>query len=294
MAEETENPEKSQTPKAGVLIREARIAAGIEAADLCASLRISTAALQALESGQYNRLPGEPYVRALLGTLARHLGLDPQKLLHVYSLETGTAPTQPSVAPYKDVSQVHVLAHRKLFIALLAVLLLALLIILARINSSGKNAAESNPAHGDSSTAVLPATDSAVEGGGLQPDSTGKLPDSSSKKTSADTGRAVTGISVPATLKAPDSTARPAAKPADALNRVKIKAIVDTAIFRAVRSHKPEMVETLTLGQQIEITHTDTIVVFQRKVKSVEVSFGDTTVVPSRKRFKFSGNKISY
>lgn len=129
MSEEMEIPEKPLTPKAGALIREARIAAGIEAADLCASLRISPAALQALESGQYSRLPGEPYVRALLGSIARHLGLDAQKLLQIYSLETGTTPAEPSVAPYQDVSQVHVLAHRKLFIGLLAVLLLALLVI---------------------------------------------------------------------------------------------------------------------------------------------------------------------
>jgi cytoskeletal protein RodZ len=310
MVEETENPEKSQAPKAGVLIREARIAAGVEAADLCASLRISSAALQALESGQYHRLPGEPYVRALLGSIARYLGLDPLKLLNVYSLETGTAPTEPSVAPYQDVSQVHVLAHRKLFIALLAILLLGLLLILAKVNSSwGKNPTSSpTSSPSDSLTVALPATDSMPVGGGLQPDSTGKVSDSSTKKSAtSDTGHVAASIDstpkptgmhkgMPPLLKAPsDSGVKPTSvKAPETLNSVKITALFDTAVFRVIRSHKTEMVEALAQGQQIEVTHSDTIIVIQRKAKSVQVSFGDTTVVPTRKRFKVMGRKLSY
>ena len=295
-----ENPETSATPRAGTLVREARLAAGVKAEDLCSSLRISTAALEAVEACQYNRLPGDPYVRALLGSIARFLGMDAQKLLRVYNHENGMATSEPSAAPYQDVSEVHLLAHRKLFIALLAVLLIALLFILAKVNSSSeKRAAQAKPAGDTLTVAIPPPSDSLPMSSALRPDSA-IAPDSAASKGKADTAKAQT-----TTAKAKADSAAMAAKPAPAtapaaptsretVNRILIKALIDSAGFHAFHKGKWYMAETLSLGQQKEISRRDTVNIILMKARSMQLNFADTTVVPMKKRFKIIGKNLIY
>jgi cytoskeletal protein RodZ len=63
--------------KVGQILKQARNSAHIEVNKICADLRISPQALEALEQGNYHLLPGDPYIRALLGSMSRYLGLDP-------------------------------------------------------------------------------------------------------------------------------------------------------------------------------------------------------------------------
>ena len=206
MEESSENTDKVPLT-AGTLIRKTRLAAGVEAADLCSSLRISLAALEAVEAGQYQRLPGEPYVRALLGSIARFLGMDPQKLLNAYYYEIGAAASQSSAVPYQDVSQTHAVAHRKLFIALLAALLIALLFILAKVNSSsGKNQTVENAARRDTLImAAPPPAESLAFIAALRPDSTIITTASAAKTAAVDSGHAVLKPPEPTASSAPSS-----------------------------------------------------------------------------------------
>lgn len=289
MEETSENPDKVPLT-AGAMIRKTRLAAGVEAADLCSSLRISIAALEAVEAGQYQRLPGEPYVRALLGSIARFLEMDPQKLLTAYYYEIGTAAPQSSAAPYQDASQIHSLAHRKLFIALLAALLIALLFILARVNSSsGKSQTAENTARRDTLIMAVPppSVESLAVSAALRPDST-IIPAASAAKTAlADSGHVAhktTGI----------DSAVPPVNPKDMMNRVVVKALFDSTIFRAYHKGRWSVTETLSLGKRTEVNRRDTITFILNRAKSVELSFADTTLVPVKRHFRIFGKTISY
>jgi hypothetical protein len=60
------------------------------------------------------------------------------------------------------------------------------------------------------------------------------------------------------------------------------------------RKGKPETVQLLLLGKQMEITHSDTIALILGKRKSVEVVLGDTTLIPAQKRFRIVDSRITY
>jgi cytoskeleton protein RodZ len=278
MEEEAQNPEKTVPvpPKAGSLVKAARLAADIEPAKLCADLRISTEALAALEAGQYDRLPGDPYVRALLGSISRQLRLDPQDVLKAYNAEVGGASTTAPVAPYKDLSQTHIMAHKQIFILILAVLLFTLLLILGKLNASnGSAASDAAPVDSLSPAAAL---DSLPESQSLRPDSAGdsveaRLPDS--------------GLG-------PSGSVGNAASASSTVNRVVVKPVLDSVWIRVQRKGKPETVQLLLLGKQMEVTHSDTIALILGKRKSVEVVLGDTTLIPAQKRFRIVDSRITY
>ena len=322
MAEEKQNPESLASQKAGTLLREARIAAGVDAAQLCATLRISTAALENLETSQYDRLPGDPYVRALIGSVSRSLGADLQPIMRAYIREMGAAPAESSVSPYQDVSEVHGLAHRKWFFALLAALLIALLFILGRINSSPeKNAAATQPDRNETIAVLIPPpSDTLPESDALRPDSL--MPDTAKKtaaKSKKDTVRAIpkTAVAKAAAVKpvvkdaANDTvkeakgkevkdTAQKAAsktgepKTEEIVTRITIKSLQDSVQFRVLRNNKKAVMRTLPLGKEMEFTHNDTITVVLYSKRGVEISFGDKTLAPKERRFKVYGKNIIY
>jgi cytoskeleton protein RodZ len=66
---------------AGALLREARQAAGVHIAALAVALKVPTRRLEALESDRWDSLPDTVFVRALAGSVCRHLKLDPQPIL---------------------------------------------------------------------------------------------------------------------------------------------------------------------------------------------------------------------
>jgi hypothetical protein len=44
----------------------------------------------------------------------------------------------------------------------------------------------------------------------------------------------------------------------------------------------------------MEVTHSDTIALILGKRRSVQLSLGDTTLIPARKRFRIVGNRVTY
>lgn len=66
---------------AGVLLREAREAAGLHVATLAATLKVPVRKLEALEQDRYEELPDSVFVRALASSVCRTLKVDPQPVL---------------------------------------------------------------------------------------------------------------------------------------------------------------------------------------------------------------------
>ncbi len=65
----------------GELLRQAREAAGLHVAALAVALKVPVRQVEALEQGAFDRLPDATFVRALAGSVCRHLHLDPQPVL---------------------------------------------------------------------------------------------------------------------------------------------------------------------------------------------------------------------
>jgi cytoskeleton protein RodZ len=80
---------------------------GVSLEEISAATRISTRFLEALESDQWDQLPGGVFNRGFIRSIARFLGLDEDSLVAEYALETknrtdiGVVPDPPMEAPRK-------------------------------------------------------------------------------------------------------------------------------------------------------------------------------------------------
>lgn len=79
-------------------LRGARELAGLSIEDLAATTKIRRTALQAIERGEFDRLPGDFYVRAFLKAYAREVHLPPDEIVSEYNALRGTAP-EPNAVP---------------------------------------------------------------------------------------------------------------------------------------------------------------------------------------------------
>lgn len=344
MSEETNVTGAQDGENIGAVLRKARVESDIDVNKICADLRISPQALEALEQGNYHLLPGDPYIRALLGSLGRYLGLDAQALVQKYNHEIGAVHAAPSIAPYKDRTSTHASSHKQIFIVIFAVLIVVLILIINQLKKSEPSAAgpEATPgASANSTDSLTPQQDSLV--------AKSLAPDSAPSRSSPDSGersglgarpapkalhegaakaipRADSAASKAASSAAPHAAAPPVAvvpspsvttspvagstaagaaatgAPAPAetsasamaagLNSAIVKPLIDSVGVRVVRSGKEDFSTLLRLGKQMQVSHTDTIVVMVSKRKSVEVTIGSKTVIPERKRFKIFGTTV--
>jgi cytoskeletal protein RodZ len=76
-------------------LRTAREAAGLSIEDIAAATKIRVSALQAMERGQFERLPGDFYARAFLKAYAREVRLPPDEIVHEYDASRPVAQPQP-------------------------------------------------------------------------------------------------------------------------------------------------------------------------------------------------------
>ncbi len=79
---------------AGERLRRAREARRESLSDVAAALKLSRRQVEALESGDYDVLPGPAFVRGFLRNYARHLGLDAASLLADVPVEAAPATTE--------------------------------------------------------------------------------------------------------------------------------------------------------------------------------------------------------
>ena len=85
--------------KLGTVLRTAREARFIDLVRVERDTKIRVRYLTALEQGDYRDLPGSVYTRGFIRNYGLYLGLDPEYLVDLYRLETGSGverPTMPS------------------------------------------------------------------------------------------------------------------------------------------------------------------------------------------------------
>jgi len=93
--------------KLGELLRETRQGKGVSLAEVEKVTKIRQKYLEALEEGDYPRLPGEVFVKGFLRNYALYLGLDPGEVMALYKEEGGeatVAPIQPVARPLSSPS----------------------------------------------------------------------------------------------------------------------------------------------------------------------------------------------
>lgn len=86
-----------------VRLSEARQAQNLTTADVARRLKLSVWQVEALETGQYQQLPGAVFVRGFIRNYARLLKLDPEELVHA---ATGLLPQSvpsPETPPSRDI-----------------------------------------------------------------------------------------------------------------------------------------------------------------------------------------------
>lgn len=114
----------------GEKMRKLRSQYRMSLAEVSRATKIQVKYLEALESGEYGKLPAEVYVRGFLTSYARHLGVDEQIFLRLYDKERHIRvnlgqDTDPDTRPRLPLSSSVVITPRMFTIAV-AVLLLAL------------------------------------------------------------------------------------------------------------------------------------------------------------------------
>ena len=85
-------------PELSALLRGAREDAGLSLRELAARTKITVSTLEAMERGEFDRLPRGVFMRGFLRACARELSLDPEAVVASYSLETIARPA-PAPAP---------------------------------------------------------------------------------------------------------------------------------------------------------------------------------------------------
>jgi cytoskeletal protein RodZ len=83
--------------KLGTVLRTAREARFIDLARVERDIKIRVRYLSALERGDYRDLPDSVYTRGFLRNYGLYLGLDPEYLIDLYRLESGTPVERPSM-----------------------------------------------------------------------------------------------------------------------------------------------------------------------------------------------------
>lgn len=278
-------PEDSQGGiKAGQILQQARLAAHIEANKICADLRISHQALEALEQGNYHLLPGDPYIRALLGSMSRYLGLDPSVVVREYNQEIGAAPQAPSAAPYTDKAQTYSTAHKQIFVVIVIVLFGLLALLINKLNQG--EGTEDPPAAGSMAPSESPAApgDTAPESRALVPDSAASGDTAGADPVQVKPAPGATSASGAVPSSQGPSPAETAGDTAGMTVAV-IKPLADSVGVRVVRAGKEDYAALLRIGKQMQVSHPDTIIVYTSRRGTVEVTVAGKSVTPQRKRF---------
>ncbi len=327
-------------PATGKVLRDARLAAHIDLHKVCNDLRVSSQVIQALENGDYHLLPGDPYIRALLGSLGRYLNLDTQSLIAGYNREIGAAHTAPSIAPYKDRAHTYTAAHKQIFVIVFLGLFVVLFIFIGKLNRGDSETPKSGPNMNSAPAESLSIPqDTGLESHSLAPDSMQSTlippdkivvdsvqtlpkvtpaiarPDTTKAKIAVAPAPAIPTPTAKESLQTPTAKApvtRPASPPTPAAtptstpvatpkksssdssiqNVVIIKPLIDSVGVKVMRSGKEDFATLLRMGKQMQVSHSDTIIIAISKRKAVEVTMGGKSVIPGKKRFKIYGTTL--
>ena len=83
----------------GEELRRQRLIREVPLASIAAATKISVRHLEALERGDFHRLPAPVFTRGFIRAYAAYLGLDPEEMVNAYLSETGAPDSRPTQAP---------------------------------------------------------------------------------------------------------------------------------------------------------------------------------------------------
>lgn len=89
---DTHEPTGETEVGAGQLLRDARLAKGLEVTDVAASLRLDVRAVKKLEADEFDKLPGPTFVRGYLRSYARLLDIPAGPIREAYERHQSTPP----------------------------------------------------------------------------------------------------------------------------------------------------------------------------------------------------------
>lgn len=89
----------------GEQLRKAREAKGLSISDIEKATKIQSRYLEAIESNDFDKLPGDFYVRAFIRQYAQIVGLDGKELLSQYQGEVTSEVSQPEESPAQEVHE---------------------------------------------------------------------------------------------------------------------------------------------------------------------------------------------
>lgn len=154
----------------GTQLKQARENRGISLRQIATSTKISVVALEALERGDFSRLPGGIFSRAFVRSYALEVGLNPDEVVAQFLVELGAAAPAEDDTPRPDVTdddRAFLERQRKAGLALRIGLAVLALVIIASVvawqmtrgaGSARTPASESSPPPAtDSSTPPAPA-----------------------------------------------------------------------------------------------------------------------------------------
>lgn len=89
----------------GEQLRKAREAKGLSISDIEKATKIQSRYLEAIENNDFDKLPGDFYVRAFIRQYAQIVGLDGRELLSQYQGEVANEVSQPEESPAQEVHE---------------------------------------------------------------------------------------------------------------------------------------------------------------------------------------------
>ncbi len=105
MTSEQTEVETAARSQPGVTLRKAREVRGMSLKEVAAALNLSPVALQDLESGAFDRLPGHTFARGYIRAYAKLLGMDQELLVREFDQATGTDALGSSVNNLARISE---------------------------------------------------------------------------------------------------------------------------------------------------------------------------------------------
>lgn len=125
------------------ILRFAREYYGISIEQVEKSIRIRACLIEAMESGDYSKLPGRVYAIGFIRTYAEFLELNPDEIVNLYKRQASAAPVQNNVIPFPAETSKNNTPKTPLIIASL----LALTVIVGLWASANKPDTRFTPMH---------------------------------------------------------------------------------------------------------------------------------------------------
>jgi cytoskeleton protein RodZ len=137
---EAVNQVKTAAPS--LVLGTARRTQGLEIADVARQLKLSVSQVQALEAGDFDKLPGPVFVRGFIRNYARLLKLDSEAILSSIELDVPPTSGHRAVPPSRDIPMPSEQVHKSWprYVMPLLLLLIAGLVVYEFYLSGGENA----------------------------------------------------------------------------------------------------------------------------------------------------------